>query len=414
MAAVAVRVQKISKRYRIGKRPFDGGGSLKRALRFMSSPLSRFRELSGAIDDSESFWALNDVSFDVSPGEVIGIVGRNGAGKSTLLKILSQISEPTSGRIEINGRVASLLEVGTGFHTELSGRENVFLNGAILGMSRAEMRRKFDEIVDFSGVEKFLDTPVKRYSSGMMVRLAFAVAAHLDPEILIVDEVLAVGDQAFQAKCMGKMNEVAKSGRTILFVSHNMTAVRAICTRGILLNSGCVELDSPIESLMRHYSDSLVEAASQPVADRTDRGGDGTIRFANVTIVGERGGAIQTGSPLEIIFEVNSLLSGLVCVFTIYDNCGTGLFSGSSNPASICDVVDPSLVNKFCCRFDEAPFLSGSYRVNAALYRNGDLCDHLEGAATFQVSEGNMRHRPPVTSARWGCFTAPHVWSKGS
>src|SRR5262249_28346776 len=193
----------------------------------------------------ETFWALKDVSFDVKKGEVVGIIGRNGAGKSTLLKVLSRITEPTTGRVRIRGRVASLLEVGTGFHPELTGRENVYLNGAILGMTREEIKRKFDEIVAFAEIEKFLDTPVKRYSSGMYVRLAFAVAAHLEPEILIVDEVLAVGDFEFQRRCLGKMNAVAHSGRTVLFVSHNMTAIEELCSRSILLKNGVIERAGP-------------------------------------------------------------------------------------------------------------------------------------------------------------------------
>lgn len=202
------------------------------------------RLLSRGAQSQEEFWALKDVNFDIMPGDRVGIIGRNGAGKSTLLKLLSRITEPTTGRIIMRGRVASLLEVGTGFHAELTGRENIYLNGAILGMTRAEVRRKFDEIVDFAGVEKFLDTPVKRYSSGMYVRLAFAVAAHLEPEILIVDEVLAVGDAEFQKKCLGKMEEVSKGqGRTVLFVSHNMNMIRNLCTRGLLLREGIVGSD---------------------------------------------------------------------------------------------------------------------------------------------------------------------------
>ena len=202
---------------------------------------------------SEDFWALKDVSFEVKRGEVVGIIGRNGAGKSTLLKILSRITEPTTGRVEIDGRVASLLEVGTGFHPELTGRENIYLNGAILGMRRAEIKRKFDEIVAFAEVEKFLDTPVKHYSSGMYVRLAFAVAAHLEPEILVVDEVLAVGDAEFQKKCLGKMGEVAHGGRTVLFVSHNMSAIQSLCGRGILLNQGSVKLDGNAYQCVQTY-----------------------------------------------------------------------------------------------------------------------------------------------------------------
>ncbi|HVC96093.1 MAG TPA: ABC transporter ATP-binding protein, partial [Pirellulales bacterium] len=203
---------------------------------------------------TEEFWALDDVSFDVRRGDVLGIIGRNGAGKSTLLKILSRITEPTAGRVTLRGRVASLLEVGTGFHPELTGRENIFLNGAILGMTRAEVKRKFDEIVAFAEVEKFLDTPVKRYSSGMFVRLAFAVAAHLEPEILVVDEVLAVGDAEFQKKCLGKMGEVAEAGRTVLFVSHNTTAMKNMCTHGILLNQGQVVCHADISSTVHQYS----------------------------------------------------------------------------------------------------------------------------------------------------------------
>ena len=205
-------------------------------------------------DQIEEFWALKDVSFEVQEGEVLGIIGRNGAGKSTLLKILSRITEPTSGRVTLRGRVASLLEVGTGFHPELTGRENIFLNGAVLGMSRAEIRKKFDEIVAFAEIDKFIDTPVKRYSSGMYVRLAFAVAAHLEPEILIVDEVLAVGDAEFQKKCLGKMNEVSRrDGRTVLFVSHNMEPLLKLCDRGILLNSGQLTEIGPVSEVISAY-----------------------------------------------------------------------------------------------------------------------------------------------------------------
>ena len=204
-------------------------------------------------DRTEEFWALKDVNFEIKRGEVVGIIGRNGAGKSTLLKILSRITEPSEGRVEIKGRVASLLEVGTGFHPELTGRENIYLNGAILGMTRAEIRRKFDEIVAFAEIEKFLDTPVKRYSSGMYVRLAFAVAAHLEPEILIIDEVLAVGDIEFQKKCLGKMQDVAGEGRTVLFVSHNLGAVRQLCERAIFLLAGSVVAEGEVNSVVERY-----------------------------------------------------------------------------------------------------------------------------------------------------------------
>jgi len=232
----------------------------------------------------EDFWALKDVSFEIKQGDRVGIIGRNGAGKSTLLKILSRITEPTSGRISIKGRVASLLEVGTGFHPELTGRENIYLNGAILGMSKAEIKRKFDEIVDFAEVEKFLDTPVKHYSSGMYVRLAFAVAAHLEPEILIVDEVLAVGDTQFQKKCLGKMKNVAKEGRTIIFVSHNLRPVQTLCSRGILLKQGTVFADDTVDVAVNSYLQNLEQGYFQHLLKRTDRDGKVHVRLSQIKI----------------------------------------------------------------------------------------------------------------------------------
>ncbi|MFQ5805447.1 MAG: ABC transporter ATP-binding protein [Phycisphaerae bacterium] len=253
MAAPVIQVENLGKQYKIGLRD-DARRSFGEALvHSLGAPFRRLRTLSEKSDGGDLFWALRDVSFDVQPGEVIGIIGRNGAGKSTLLKILSRITEPTTGRAELRGSVRSLLEVGTGFHGELTGRENIYLNGAILGMKKAEIDAHFDEIVAFADIDRFLDTPVKRYSSGMYVRLAFAVAAHLQPEILLVDEVLAVGDAVFQKKCLGTMRNVAGSGRTVLFVSHNMAAVSQICTRAILLDSGEKVFDGPAEETVRKY-----------------------------------------------------------------------------------------------------------------------------------------------------------------
>ena len=247
-----IKVEGLGKKYIISHEKAESYTALRDVISRHAKKLIRKKEQE--LPAKEEFWALKDVSFEVKKGEAIGIIGKNGAGKSTLLKILSRITEPTHGRIEINGRVASLLEVGTGFHHELTGRENIFLNGAILGMSRAEIRNKFDEIVDFSGVEKFLDTPVKRYSSGMYVRLAFAVAAHLEPEILVVDEVLAVGDAEFQKKCLGKMNEVSqKEGRTVLFVSHNLPTIKQLCSKAILLNKGEIIFYGPSQDTINKY-----------------------------------------------------------------------------------------------------------------------------------------------------------------
>ncbi len=282
----AIRVRGLGKRYRLDRAAPAGGDrfgyrTLRDDLvRLAAAPLRRLRGRAGAA--SEDFWALDGVDFEVEPGEVVGVVGRNGAGKSTLLKILSRITKPTTGQVALRGRVGSLLEVGTGFHPELTGRENIFLNGAILGMTRREIARQFDEIVAFAEVEKFLDTPVKRYSSGMYVRLAFAVAAHLEPEILIVDEVLAVGDMAFQRKCMGRMGEVGRGGTTILFVSHNMPAVESLCTRAILLDGGRVALDGDVPGVIAQYRRLAMGA----------RGGDGSSLEA-------RGGIFRSASLLD-------------------------------------------------------------------------------------------------------------------
>jgi lipopolysaccharide transport system ATP-binding protein len=255
--STVISVENLSKAYRLGQ---IGTGTFSYDLKLWwakvrgkPNPLLKIGEEDYGNHDSESIWALKDVSFTVEQGEVLGIIGRNGAGKSTLLKILSRVTAPTSGRIKVKGRVASLLEVGTGFHPDLTGRENIYLNGAILGMSRKEIDRKFDEIVDFAEVENFIDTPVKRYSSGMYVRLAFAVAAHLEPEILVVDEVLAVGDMEFQKKCLGKMGDVAKAGRTVLFVSHNMTAISQLCTTCLLIHTGKIILNDKTNKVVAYY-----------------------------------------------------------------------------------------------------------------------------------------------------------------
>src|SRR5881628_252867 len=274
MSDIAIRVEGISKHYRIGARQeryYTLRDTLTEAVTRPFQKLAAFFSRNGAgtrTPEAWSIWALKDVSFDVKRGEVVGIIGRNGAGKSTLLKILSRITEPTEGRARIHGRVGSLLEVGTGFHPELTGRENIYLNGAILGMKKAEIDRKFDEIVAFAEVEQFIDTPVKHYSSGMYVRLAFAVAAHLEPEILIVDEVLAVGDSAFQKKCLGKMSEISHGGRTVLFVSHNMEAVLRLCTSAILLKNGQVVDRGSAENVVRRYLASVESEASVPLRDK--------------------------------------------------------------------------------------------------------------------------------------------------
>lgn len=287
MSDTAIQVENLSKRYQIGELQ-QRHNTLRDALvASLQTPLGWLRRNGHGRRHSagETIWALKDVSFNVKCGEVVGIIGRNGAGKTTLLKILSQITEPTEGRAIIDGRVGSLLEVGTGFHSELTGRENIYLNGAILGMKKAEIERKFDEIVDFSGVEPFIDTPVKRYSSGMRVRLAFSVAAHLQPEILLVDEVLAVGDAAFQKKCLGKMGNVAQEGRTVLFVSHNMVALQSLCPRAIWIHDGRIKMDGAAGHVTSSYLQSAASSLTEQVWDDIETApGNDTVRLHRVRV----------------------------------------------------------------------------------------------------------------------------------
>jgi lipopolysaccharide transport system ATP-binding protein len=306
-----IRIENLSKRYRIGLRRksnyktfreaiVDGSGRAWNRIAGLGRPGSR----AGKPAADDAFWALKNVSFDIGRGEVVGIIGSNGAGKSTLLKVLSRIVEPTAGLARVRGRVGSLLEVGTGFHPELTGRENVFLNGAILGMSRREIANKFDQIVAFAELHRFIDTPVKRYSSGMYVRLAFAVAAHLEPEILIVDEVLAVGDAMFQEKCMGTMRQTASSGRTILFVSHNMSSIQQLCTRAVLLKEGSVAADGAPPDIVRTYFGNLRKARAGSVRDWSDREGNGQARITDFEVRdadGNPGGAHVGG---EVAFTI--------------------------------------------------------------------------------------------------------------
>jgi lipopolysaccharide transport system ATP-binding protein len=331
----AIRATGLGKRYRIQHQ--QGGHSYVALRDVIAAKVSRLFSQRASAETAEDFWALQDVSFTVKPGEVLGIIGRNGAGKSTLLKILSRITEPTSGRVELWGRVASLLEVGTGFHPELTGRENIFLNGAILGMSRAEMIRKFDEIVAFAEVERFLDTPVKRYSSGMYVRLAFAVAAHLDSEILVIDEVLAVGDAAFQRKCLGKMSDVCSGGRTILFVSHQLQAVRQLCHRAVWLEHGRVSAIGTSDDIVNQYvtmerrSDTL-DAINAEIAKQS-KDPDFQLRSVDVRQSSRSTVEIHAGAPFDVRFEYDVFREayGLHVYFQINDMDGTVLFESLHN-----------------------------------------------------------------------------------
>ncbi|MEZ5401921.1 MAG: ABC transporter ATP-binding protein [Bryobacteraceae bacterium] len=339
MSAIAIQAENLSKIYTIGGKP-NGYKTLRETLMETGTGiLSMPKRLLGRSERAaakETFLALRDVNFQVNRGEVVGVIGRNGAGKSTLLKVLSRITEPSSGHADIHGRVGSLLEVGTGFHPELTGRENIYLNGAILGMRRADIERQFDAIVAFSEVEKFVDTPVKFYSSGMYLRLAFAVAAHLDPEILLVDEVLAVGDLAFQKKCMGKMGEVAKQGRTVLFVSHNMGAVRSLCEKGIVLERGAVIEQGAIGKAIETYY-KMAAAAEKTDADSTRTG------FGEVYLTSHEATTIQHQDSMELATTLN--LSEEVAGFVL-----------------ICKLEDMNQRNIFHLRRDSPEFRSGSWK----------------------------------------------------
>lgn len=358
------------------------------------------------------FWALKDVSFDVQPGEVVGIIGKNGTGKSTLLKILTRITEPTKGEAVINGRVGSLLEVGTGFHPELTGRENIYMNGTILGMKKREVNARFDEIVAFSEIERFIDTPVKRYSSGMYVRLAFAVAAHLDPEIMLVDEVLAVGDIAFQKKCLGKMEDVAKRGRTVLFVSHNMASVNMLCSRGILLDSGFISVDSDIDNTITYYLESIQTKSAIKLEDRKDRGGKGETRLIGVEIAadGSKNGVLRTGNAARFEFKLEKVSRNMALYFTIYNFNGQPIANFQSTLQGLEDVHDNQMGPMIACDIDELILAPGQYRINVALFDNGSMQDHIEGAAVFNVEPGTIKGRAIKKPLGRGDVCIPHRW----
>lgn len=340
MSDTIIRVENLGKKYIIGHQ--QEGRSQYDTLRDAiangaKSLVKNFTQPSQNKTNKEEFWALKDVSFDIKQGECVGIIGRNGAGKSTLLKILSRITEPTTGRISIKGRVASLLEVGTGFHPELTGRENIYLNGAILGMSRVEIKKKFDEIVAFAEVEKFLDTPVKRYSSGMYVRLAFAVAAHLEPEILIVDEVLAVGDAAFQKKCLGKMGDVAtKEGRTVLFVSHNMAAIRTLCTKAFIVNQGKLNLYTDVETAISQYLLDSDQSDAMIIWNQENYPQSSEIRFIKAYILNDQEKCVSSLDyrkkfSLVLEYEILKSIKGLRIGFFMQNSGGIGI-CGSNDP----------------------------------------------------------------------------------
>jgi lipopolysaccharide transport system ATP-binding protein len=419
---IAIKVEGLGKQYRIGS---GGGRSSYKSVRdvITQTALAPARRLKNIVrgdgshhSGSERFWALKDVSFEVKHGEVLGVIGRNGAGKSTLLKVLTRITEPTEGEVRIRGRVGSLLEVGTGFHPELTGRENVYLNGAILGMHRREIASKFDEIVAFAEVEKFIDTPVKRYSSGMYLRLAFSVAAHLEPEILLVDEVLAVGDAAFQKKCLGKMGDVAQQGRTVLFVSHNMAAVDSLCRRGLVLNQGQTKFLGSQTDAIGEYLTAVGQDTRLALEERRDRKGSGEVRITNIELRDISGAPIDhvmSGQDVDIYmnfekaagYHSQNVTASLIVktqfdvpVFLHHNRLTHDEFGALPEKGA------------FVLRIPRLPLPPATYRLGFSIQNQSDYLDNLSDAVDLTVISGNfygsgevppISHGVSLVDGRW-------------
>ena len=391
MSDIALSIHDLSKSFRIAHQRTGRPGYKTLHDELMTLPrrlINRLRRNGKATH--ETFWALKNISFDVKRGGVLGIIGSNGAGKSTLLKILNRITEPTTGGVDVYGRIGALLEVGTGFHPELTGRENIFLNGAILGMTRAEIKRKFDEIVAFSEVEKFLDTPVKRYSSGMYVRLAFAVAAHLDPEILLIDEVLAVGDADFQKKCLAKMEDVAaKEGRTVIFVSHNMDAICRLCSRCILLRQGEITKSGDTSGVVAAYLGGEQEPQHAPVVHFPQKDGDAVLGFAG--LYGPRGQtttSFSTSEPvlLKCLFNVHRRIPGLQLSFDVFNFKGDHVFYSTISMAEPAISIETPGEHKIAALIPGRLLLPGSYSITLALHTpRTKLYDRRRQALTFGI-----------------------------
>jgi len=404
-----IEVEKLSKNYRLGDigiRTFwedcqSFGKKLGLPFAFSSS--------------SNQFTALDQVSFNVNEGEVLGIIGSNGAGKSTLLKILSRITEPTSGKANLRGRVCSLLEVGTGFHGDMTGRENIFLNGSLYGLSRSEVKSHLDSIVDFAQIENFLDTPVKRYSSGMYVRLAFAVSAHLEPEILIIDEVLAVGDVDFQKKCLGKMKDVSQSGRTILFVSHQLGMVRNLCTRALHISQGEICFDGNTDQAISHYLNANKSIKAMALSERKDRTGAGNFRFEKVELLGDpkNNNTILSGRVLTITLTIKiikKIKSDLYVAVAIYDEWGTQLTDLSNQSTRQKLVFGPNTAIRVACHVPRLPLKHGRYRFNCYMRSSLGTEDFIENAGDIEVNDGDFFETGHSLLDNQGCILIDQNW----
>ena len=422
MSDTILKVSNLSKRYRIGAAEKGGKTFREAVMEGFTAPVRNFARLRNLTrfkngDEEDTIWALKDISFEVKEGEVLGVIGRNGAGKSTLLKILSRIVEPTSGFVEIHGRISSLLEVGTGFHPELTGRENIFLNGGILGMRKKEIESKFDDIVSFSEIGKFIDTPVKRYSSGMYVRLAFAVAAHLEPEILLVDEVLAVGDISFQKKCLGKMTELAGGGRTILFVSHNMTAIQLLCEKCMLLENGRIEDIGRTSGIVDKYLNVGLDISNIPLAERKEQENSDFV-ITDIEFLDSKGQKLTNLSPgqpvsivLSYICEDVEKLKMVDVLLRISQN-GQQLFELSTYNFEPFRDIPPK--GRFICNINRLPLVPGHYSLGIGPYFWGQYLYWMEDAIKFYVKEAPFfptAHPPGEPSVK---FFVDHSWETKS
>lgn len=409
---IAIRIQNVGKEYLLTQGQQANYRTLRDAL---SGAFQVLRGNGGTKKKRQTFWALKEISFEVPDGGVIGIIGHNGAGKSTLLKILSRITKPTTGRIELHGRVGSLLEVGTGFHPELSGRENIFLNGSILGMSHREIQRRFDDIVAFAEVERFLDMPVKRYSSGMYVRLAFAVAAHLEPEILLVDEVLAVGDIQFQKKCLEKMQQVSRSGRTVMFVSHNLASVRSLCDTAITLEKGQMAGIGDAETQVKAYLAQIASLSLTSLESREDRQGDGTALITNLVITDLSGQPLYhvfPGQGIRLVVKYRSQVVGKVPLVAL------SVLSGDGNKLFHVDNLTRNqplplsqAEGEYVCTIPRLPLTPGLYQINACLLLNEITVDHIWTAATLEVLPGDFFNVGKVAEHFSSMIYVDHEWS---
>ena len=419
--SVTVTVDGLGKRYRIGAAAVRRETLASMALAAVAAPLRNYRSLRRLTDfDSQAgddvLWAIRNVSFELADGEVLGIIGRNGSGKSTLLKILSRTVEPTEGTAVLRGRTASLLEVGTGFHNDLTGRENVYLNGSILGMRRHEIDSRFDEIVEFAGLQRFIDTPVKRYSSGMYLRLAFSVAAHLDSDILMADEVLAVGDAEFQRKCLRKMRDVASGGRTVIFVSHNKTAVAGLCNRAIWLEAGQIRDDDSVESVLGNYLAAMDRPSVEGIASRIDREGDGRVRITNIELLDAQGEATETfvaGKDARVVISYESQtdesLGDVHATIAIESVLGERVGLVSSSYSGDHFPILPRR-GRIECLLPRLPLNTGEYTCTVWINVGGRKADHLSDAMTFAVEALDYYGSGGSPGSQWGYLLLENSW----